>query len=302
MRFHLETLALHLALQPQPLLDCISLKLCRSKTEHARLLDKHHALVALAKDGPIQAPLSSPNLILDIGCGPGIVTRYLSSHFPAAEHVYGIDLCLTPAEPEDSTLANLAFIRGDFRKIAGVDPRLPYGSADYVYSRLLICGMTEWPGYVRQALKMLKPGGWAEMGDYVERVYYTDMRLVAHEDWEWLRSIRTGGAKQGLDLDAGLNIPRYMEDAGFVDVQTWEHRIPFWRSAAVERPETKAITEHSIGDPWGLYWHMLPKLLSGMDYTEGDIQRLRTDMRKDLAEEEGKYQKFCVTIGRKPDL
>ena len=168
---------------------------------------------------------------------------------------------------------------------------------------MLLCGMTDWPGYVQDAFHMLRPGGWAEMADYVEDTFYTDGRSsVPREDWEWLRAIREGGKRKGLDLDAGLNIPEYMQKAGFVDLQTWRYSVPFSRREADERPETKAFAELSIGDAWGLYWHMVPKLLEGGGYTQDDVERLRRDAQRDLGEEEGKEQLFCVTVGRRPEL
>ena len=273
-----------------------------SSAEHDRLIDQHNSLVALLNDRIVHAPISSPDTVLDIGCGTGIVTRYLSTHFHAARHVYGIDLCQVPAQPSDDESSNLSFIRGDFRKLAGVDPCLQFESADFVFSRLLLDGMTDWEGYVRDVFKMLKPGCWAEMDDYVEDTFYTDNRIVPREQWEWLRSIRAGGFRKGLDLDAGLNICRYMEEAGFVDIQRWEYRVPFWKGAETGQAGARLMAEHAIGDKWGLYWHMLPKLLDGMGYGIQDIERLRMDMRRNLGEEEGKYQLFCVTIGRKPDV
>ena len=273
-----------------------------SSVEHGRLIDQHISLVALLSGHIVHAPVSSPDTVLDIGCGTGIVTRYLSTHFQTPKHVYGIDLCQVPAQPGDNESSNLSFIRGDFRKLVGVDPRLRFESADFVFSRLLLAGMTDWKGYVRDVFKMLKPGGWAEMDDYVEDTFYTDNRSVPREQWEWLRSIRAGAYRKGLDLDAGLNIRRYMEEAGFVDIQRWEYRVPFWRGAETEQAGARLMAEHAIGDKWGLYWHMLPKLLDGMGYAAQDIERLRFDMRRNLGEEEGKYQLFCVTIGRKPDM
>ena len=273
-----------------------------SSAEHDRLIDQHNSLVALLNNRIVHAPVSSPDTVLDIGCGTGIVTRYLSTHFHTAKHIYGIDLCQVPAHPNDNESPNLSFIRGDFRKLAGLDPRLRFESADFVYSRLLLDGMTDWKGYVRDAFKMLKPGRWAEMDDYVEDTFYTDDRSVPREQWEWLRSIRAGGIRKGLDLDAGLNICRYMEEAGFVDIQRWEHRVPCWKGAVTELGGARLMALHAIGDKWGLYWHMLPRLLDGMGYGIQDIERLRMDMRRDLGEEEGKYQLFCVTIGRKPDV
>ena len=163
--------------------------------------------------------------------------------------------------------------------------------------------MTDWAGYVSEVFDLLKPGGWYEMGDYVEDMFYTDpsrMVVPPRKDWEWLKAIRDGGKRIGLDLEAGLTVKGYMEAAGFMDVERWEYRIPFWMDALVEQPEAKLMTEHVIGDKWGLYWHMLPRFLEGSGYNEKDLGRLRLDMIRDTAEEEGKYQLFCVTIGRKP--
>ncbi|KAL2043901.1 hypothetical protein N7G274_003421 [Stereocaulon virgatum] len=268
--------------------------------EHKRLIDQSNALVALMKDRIIHAPLTNPRVILDMGCGTGIITRYFALRFPTAQ-VYGIDLCPVPSEPTDVTTKNLTFIKGNFRKSAGRDERLQWGSLDYFFSRLLLDGMTDWPGYVKDAYKMLRPGTWAELSDYVEDCFYEDNRIVPREAWPWQKAIREGGFKQGLDLDAGWTIKRYMEDAGFVNIQRWEYRVPYWRGALKERPEATRMTEHAIGDRWGLYWHMIPKLVEPLGLSEEVVDGFRRDAVRDLGEEEGKYQVVTVTIGRKPE-
>lgn len=162
--------------------------------------------------------------------------------------------------------------------------------------------MTDWPGYVADVFKILKPGGWLELGDYVEDVFFSDNSVCPREDWEWLKAIRTGQKKQHLDPDVGRNHTKYMEGAGFVDVQRWEWKVPFWRGAEKELPGTEKITDHVIDDKWGFYWHVIPKLLEGMEeYGKEDVERFRRDMKSDMKEEKGKYQVFCVTIGRKPE-
>jgi len=266
--------------------------------EQKRLIDQHNGIVSLIGQ-PVRAPVSSPDIVLDIGCGTGIVTRHLSSRFPSAK-VYGIDLSPVPASPTDTNLSNLSFIRGNFRKLVGKDNRLSPNSVDFVFSRLLLCGMTDWSSYVRDIFQVLAPNGWAEMGDYVEDVFYPENKdITPREDWEWLRLIREGGKLQGLDLDAGLTVQKYMEDAGFVDIQRWEFPIPFWR---VPGANSEAMTDHAIGDKWGLYWHMIPRLVAPLNLSQEKIESLRLDMKRDLQEEKGKQQLFCVTIGRKPSI
>ncbi|CAD6588516.1 MAG: hypothetical protein ASARMPREDX12_003355 [Alectoria sarmentosa] len=142
-----------------------------------------------------------------------------------------MDLCQVPASPlGEKQASNVTFIRGDFRKFSGTDPHLRFGSADFVF-------------------ETLKPGAWVEMGDYIEDVSFSDNRAVnPREDWEWLRAIRAGGKRQGLDLDAGRNHAGYMGQVGFVDVQGGEYKVPYWMGAEKDLPGSKKMTEHVIGD------------------------------------------------------
>jgi len=272
--------------------------------EHTRLSDQHNALIALVKNRIVHAPIPKElsGTILDIGCGTGIITRYLSSHYSCAKHVYGIDLSPVAPEPQDSATESLAFIQGDILKLAGSHSRLPLNSIDFVYHRLLVWAITDWRDYMRQVFALLKPGGWAEMGDYVENFFFSDNRMVPCKEWEWLRVLRESAAFQGFDLDAGLNIRKYMEEAGFVDIERHEYRIPFSYNDLKKRPEAKLWMEHNIGDRWGLYWQLIPTMVQNRGYSLEDVERLRMEMRKHVDEEDGKEQVYCVTIGRKPDI
>jgi len=202
-----------------------------------------------------------------------------------------------PTQQGDVKLPNFHFIQGNFQKLIRQHSQLQSNSKDFVFSRLLIYGITDWPGYVGDIFDVLKPGGWVEIGDYVKDVFYPNREIVPREEWEWLRLERLGGALQGFDMDVGLNVKKYMEDAGFVDIQRKVFRIPFWR---IPGAASESLVEHKIGDKWGLYWHMYPKMVAPLNLSQKKIDALRKDMRRDLQEEEGKEQIFCITIGRKP--
>jgi len=110
--------------------------------------------------------------------------------------------------------------------------------------------MTDWPGYVCDVHAMLRPGGWAESGDFVEDIFYTDARCHPRDDWEWLKALRKGGLKKGLNLDCGSNVTGYMESAGFVDIQRWEYRVPLWKSVTEEGGEQpEARLEYEVCRP-----------------------------------------------------
>ena len=189
-----------------------------STIEQNRLNKQHYALKALLGNYIIRAPIRNPSLILDIGCGTGPVTREFGVLYPSAHSIYGIDLSPVPLNSTDGSNPNVSFICSDARKLIGLDPRLPTETADFIFNRLLLCGMTDWPGYVRDVFTMLKPGGWVEMQDFEEMFYLRGEKMDGEKKWRWLREFRRGARGKGMDLDCGRNMRGYMLDAGFVDV------------------------------------------------------------------------------------
>jgi len=244
---------------------------------------------------PLHAPLRSPQRIFDIGCGTGIVTRHLGKTYPAAQ-VYGVDLSSVP-KTFGVIPANVTYIQGDVRQLLHTDPRLALGTADFVFNRLLVLGMTDWPGYVRDVASLLKPGGWAEMQDYVLR-WHLHGQPCPHSSWR--KALSKAAAFKGWDLDCGRNIEGYMQAAGLVDVQVREYRVPFGTWAVKERPETRRIGENLARESRNIYWHAIPKMLGGIGYTEGEIQGFREQAMIDMAPQEEKEVIFYVTVGRKP--
>ena len=53
---------------------------------------------------------------------------------------------------------------------------------DYVFSRLLILGMSDWQNFIRKKYLLLKPGGWAEVHDLAWDWYDPDGSVVS-DDW-----------------------------------------------------------------------------------------------------------------------
>ena len=288
--------------------------------EQSRLNKQHHALKALVSQQTITAPVQDPDIILDIGCGTGAITRDLSTLFPRAAHVYGVDFSPVPVLPSDEiNHPNMTFVQTEaLELLQGSDPRIPIGSADFVFNRALLYAITDWPTYVESVFHMLKPGSYAEMHDVEDNFWYgypsepmapTPVPTAVPErrdKWRWLSLYRYGAAAQGLDLDAGPNIATYMRNAGFVDVKSTRYYMPFYH----EYPTHHVVggNEHAdlgVGDPDGMFYHAIPKMVEGLDLGEERdkvIEEMKSEMLECVKEEHGKHNAFWVTTGRKPDI
>ena len=246
----------------------------------------------------VHAPITDPQRLVDIGCGTGIVTYYLSTSFPSAAHIYGIDISPVPSSQHD-TSTNITYIQGDIRKLAKTDERLSPGSIDYAFSRLLILGMTDWVGYLRNTVApMLRPGAWVEVQE-LDYVCYKHGQVYG-EDWNWLRAMREGAVQKGLDLRCGHNMATYMREAGFVDVSVKRYGIPTGTWDVKKRPETRRIGAYHAKELATPYRHIIPKMVEGLGLGEEEVKDLVDECVECLKEEEGKEWPICVTIGRRP--
>ena len=246
----------------------------------------------------VHAPLVNPQRLLDIGCGTGIVTRYLSTTFPSAPEIYGIDISPVPTA-RANTPSNITYIQGDIKKLAKKDGRLSAGGVDLAFSRLLLWGMTEWPYYIRNTIMpMLKPGGWVEMQE-LDYVCYKHGETYG-EDWKWLQVMREGARQKGLDLAIGRKLETYMRDAGLVDVSVKRYGIPTGTWDVKERPETRRIGAFSGRELATPYKQLIPKAVEGLGLAEQEVRELVEEAVECLKAEDGKEWGIYVTIGRRP--
>ena len=179
------------------------------------------------------------------------------------------------------------------------DERLAAGSFDYVFNRLLICGVTDWAGYMRDTVvPLLKPGGWFEMQD-LDYVWFRNGEVCSGE-WNWVKKVEAGARKKGLDLHCGSHAAEYMRQAGLADVSVVQYRAPFGTWAAKDRPESRLIGAHQAKELPQLYEYLVPKLVEGLGLSESEVQELVKESGGCLQAEEGKYWVMYVTVGRRP--
>lgn len=238
------------------------------------------------------APVSQPSRVLEVGAGTGYVTRQLASTFPSAE-VIGLDLSPVPVAGGEQTSA--VFTQGDI-----MSPSVVTGSFDFIFSRMLVYGIRDWPAYISRAKNLLTSGGWLELQEIDSSVLFDGNDRATCVDSAWLAEQRAAFATMGVDMGCAPKLQSYLEAQGFVDVSAKKFR---WMHGPWEgHPETllaaKVFTEYNGPVNFEAYKRVL-----GHTKTKQQLEERRETMLREMGwSEDGKHNDFWVVWGRKPEL
>lgn len=244
--------------------------------EHVRLEEQAGHLSAIMNDQVIHAPLHNPARLLEVGCGTGYLTTHLGTIYPNAD-VVGLDLSTVPElriRPR-----NVRFLKGDVMSQTPQEWTPQSGTDlvknddrgfDYLFSRLLICGMNDWPGYLRKAFSLLNADGWAEMHDLDWVWFDASSGRVISDDWEWLKVLKSAAEERRLDFEGGSGVKGWMADAGFVDVKRCVHARP---SMAAEFSDADN-TSYEYRWPFGGAWEEEPQMKAFGDYVAREMPEM----------------------------
>lgn len=155
------------------------------------------------------------------GCGTGAITALLATTYPNA-HVIGVDLAPVP-ESRHGKHPNLEYVQANVVDLIGQDPRFEPESFDYIFERLLVMGVSDWPGHVSSVSRLLKPGGYLELHEI-------DMDLLAPDEkplkMEWYDAFLQDTRASSLDMQIGRKLPALLRSAPFENVQDFQYPFP----------------------------------------------------------------------------
>lgn len=189
----------------------------RTEAEVERL---KHQIMTLAPDSAVQLDrigIRPGEHVVDLGCGPGGVLHLLAGRVGPTGSVLGLDrgrefVALARRFVADRGLPQVEAREGDAYKTG-----LPKRSFDGVHMRLLLVNVPEPDRVVREAVSLVRPGGWVASfeADYVPHCF--DPPLPA---WSRLLEAYSAHARaQGIDLSVGRRTHRLFREAGVVDIQ-----------------------------------------------------------------------------------
>ncbi len=152
-------------------------------------------------------------VVLDLGSGGGIDVLLSARRVGPTGKAYGLDmtdemLALARENQAKSGLANVEFLKGEIEHIP-----LPDASVDVIISNCVINLSADKPQVLREAYRVLKPGGRFAVSDVVVRGEVPAAVRKSMELW-------VGCVAGALHED---DYRRFLADAGFdaVDVEPW---------------------------------------------------------------------------------
>jgi len=245
-------------------------------------LDVQHYAMRDALGANYLAPLASPALVLDVGCGTGQWAFELCAQFFGAM-VVGLDL--EPSKPQRP--ANYRFVRGNV--LSG----LPFGDDrfDFVHQRLLQSGvpLVSWPGVVNDLVRVTRPGGWVELVEIENQ-----MKGGGPATTRLLELLLELAGSRGLDRSGVLfrQLDQYLREGGLVEVHRRDVDVPLGEWGG-------RVGSLMASDLRALYMRLSDVFQARLGVPADESRDLITAMSTELNEHRT-VNAFGVAFGRKP--
>lgn len=125
-----------------------------------------------------------PALVVDLGCGPGTLTRYLAKRWPTASII---------ALDSSPKMVQAARERGINAEVFDVRRWSPPAGCGLIVCNAVLHWVPDHPELLRQWMRELSPGGWLAMqvpGNFSAPSHAEIARLAAEPQWRDLLDIR----------------------------------------------------------------------------------------------------------------
>lgn len=201
--------------------------------------------------------------VVDMGCGPGVVTAELAQRVGDGGHVYAVDrnpqmLDHARERCADLGLTNVSFIEGTF-ELATPEGR----PVDAVVGRRVLMYQTDPVAAVRAVTRVVRPGGLVWFHEHDATIVPGDTPLPLHDRaLGWLHAMLQ---HEGANLRMGHELFGVLRDAGLAVDQV--------------RAEANLLTPES-GYPIGwIIQQILPRLTQPGIVTEAEVDAETLDDR-----------------------
>ncbi|KAE8153371.1 S-adenosyl-L-methionine-dependent methyltransferase [Aspergillus avenaceus] len=187
--------------------------------EQERLDILHHVFRLILDGGLCQTVLEDPQKVLDVGTGTGIWAIEVADDHPSAE-VIGVDL--SPIQP-GWVLPNVHFVIDDVSE----EWAFPHDSFDFIHVRCLAGTLADWPYFLKQCFRHLKPGGKIESSECRTHLLCDDGSYPKDSyTHKWVNEFNRIAQKNGRPFDLFPQFKGLLQEASFTNICTFEKPCP----------------------------------------------------------------------------
>lgn len=184
--------------------------------EDQRLFYQHNVLYATLSNHYL-APISPTTpTMLDVGTGTGIWVTDMAALFPQA-HIVGVDVALTSLPkplPTNCLFAQANVLKG-----------LPFPDQQFAFThqRFLVAAIPaqNWPGVVRELVRVTRPGGWIESLEIGETIH--NAGPATKKFLRWMTDISRG---LGFEMSVLQHLGDFLTQAGCDSVESQDIAVP----------------------------------------------------------------------------
>ncbi|MDJ0895673.1 MAG: methyltransferase domain-containing protein [Alphaproteobacteria bacterium] len=200
-------------------------------------------------------PLEAPSRIIDLGCGPGNVTPYLTARWPAAQ-ITGVDRSADMLARARAEHPDRDWIEADLTRWAPDTP------VDLIFSNAVLHWIEDHAGLFRRLAGFLAPGGVLAVQmprNFAAPSHQGVVETVETGPWaDKLRPLLLGSPVQSPQsyyrILTGLGLSPDLWETEYLHVLEGENPIPEWTKGTVLRPLLDALdSEQERADFWADY-------------------------------------------------
>ncbi|KAI1986315.1 hypothetical protein LOZ53_004733 [Ophidiomyces ophidiicola] len=259
-------------------------------------LDLQHRVFSKVFDHRlIFPPIDCPKKILECGYGSGAWAVEVAEQYESCD-VIGVDISphMRPDDAPDNLWLQVDDLNRHFTFRAN--------EFDLVHSRLVAAGINQqrWLRYMRDIVRSLKRGGWAQMVEIYFNIQSDSGALTEqHALREWSRKY-IKSLENVKDLRIGMKLNNLMASSGLVDIESkmiplplsgWSNDPRMREIGAINRDNTKRWLESLALYPFIQKLHMSREELDAL------IARARQEVDDSSLRA---YVPLYICIGRKP--
>lgn len=172
-----------------------------------------------SRDHVRRTGLSMGMSVVDVGCGNGNMTLWLSEQVGPSGRVISVDISQQQIDRArekacERGLSNIEFVRTDV-----VDVELEPSMYDFVYMRCILMHLEQPGGLLKKAAGWLKQGGRLASQEPVTSSAHSLPRRALFEELNDVL-VRMAACK-GIDFDIGDRMPGLLEESGFSRITSY---------------------------------------------------------------------------------